>query len=205
MAPRGYGSRSLKARGFRGGGLWTQASPSGHTSLETVGNVPSRKAWRGGGDGWGSARNPSLPAGAQHSAQDRRATPASRAQDRRPSSAAHQDRGRAAGVWEKPRFSGGFPQRSWGFAEGRAGCPGREPTPQSTLGSGRAELDLPRCALLHGPEEHKGNPAVGAGPLGAARPHPFRVGPSSPKGLYVFSTKGKTGHLGLLATKYLIL
>ena len=166
MALRGYASRSLKVRGFRGGGLWTHASPSGRTSLETVENVHSRKAWRGGGGGWGSARSPSLPA--QHPAQDRRA-PASRAG---PASAgphalqrAHQGRGRAAGVWEKPRFSGGFPRRSWGFAECRAGCPGREPTPQSTLGSGRTELDLPRCALLHGP------PCCGGGTPGGGPGH----------------------------------
>ena len=63
MSPRGHPNRSLKVLGFRGGGLWAHTSPSGHTSPETVGNVHPRKAWWGGGDGWGSARNPSPPRG----------------------------------------------------------------------------------------------------------------------------------------------
>ncbi|KAM9675094.1 uncharacterized protein ACBT57_006131 isoform 1-T1 [Dama dama] len=160
MAPRGYGSRSLKARGFRGGGLWTHASPSGHTSLETVGNVHSRKAWRGGGDGWGSARSPSLPAGRaasragpqgttgiprrtaghhRHPAQDRRAPPASRAGPQGttgiPRRTAGQHRHPAQDRRAPPAFREG-PQGNTGIRRRTAGQhrhPAGPPAPRTSL------------------------------------------------------------------------
>ena len=89
-----------------------------------------------------------------------------------------------------------------------AGCQGLEPTPQSTLVSGRAEWTSPGAPSSADPADHRGNPAVGAGPLGAVQATPLRSWTPlyrSTKGLCVFSTKGKMEHLGLLTTKYLTL
>lgn len=176
MSPRGHPNRSLKVLGFRSGGLWAHASPSGHTSPETVGNVHPRKAWWGGGDGWGSARNPAPPpprrlrsilrAGPQGNTSIPRAGP---------QALQHSAPGQGASGWGlgAPVLQRLPPEVSWQVVRASS-PPRRAPWSQGEL-SGPAPVRPPPRT----PQTTRATLLWGRDPWGRSRPHPFGVGPRS--------------------------
>ena len=186
MSPRGHPNRSLKVLGFRGGGLWAHTSPSGHTSPETVGNVHPRKAWWGGGDGWGSARNPSPPrgprsilrAGPQGNTSIPRAGPQGNTSIPRagPQALQHGAPGQGASGWGlggAPVLRRLPPEVSWQVVRASS-PPRRAPWSQGEL-SGPAPVRPPPRT----PQTTGATLLWGRDPWGQSRPHPFGVGPRS--------------------------
>ena len=186
MSPRGHPNRSLKVLGFRGGGLWAHTSPSGHTSPETVGNVHPRKAWWGGGDGWGSARNPSPPrgprsilrAGPQGNTSIPRAGPQGNTSIPRagPQALQHGAPGQGASGWGlggAPVLRRLPPEVSWQVVRASS-PPRRAPWSQGEL-SGPAPVRPPPRT----PQTTGATLLWGRDPWGRSRPHPFGVGPRS--------------------------
>lgn len=175
MSPRGHPNRSLKVLGFRGGGLWAHTSPSGHTSPETVGNVHPRKAWWGGGDGWGSARNPSPPRGPRSIL---RAGPQGNTSIPRagPQALQHGAPGQGASGWGlggAPVLRRLPPEVSWQVVRASS-PPRRAPWSQGEL-SGPAPVRPPPRT----PQTTGATLLWGRDPWGQSRPHPFGVGPRS--------------------------
>lgn len=182
----GHPSRSLKVLGFGGGGLWTHASPSGHTSLETVGERSPEESLAGRGRRLGERTRPfpprrpgSIPrrTAGQHQ-HPARAGPQSNTSILRRPAGPPAPRTRTGGARLRFGRIPGSPAASPGGLAGlrkagqvvRAASPPRR-APWSQGGVSWTSLCAPSSA---DPTEHKCNPAVGVGPLGEVQATPLR-------------------------------